>query len=186
METVHIWHMVVANGSNSSFIMIFDESKKKKLSQTMSMKRKFDKVNALLRQRQNELITSLEAETQEIEESTFQLLNTTKKLPDRPLVVHKLRNSWQIVSHGTHLAMHFQSAARTANDHERIGERCHYLVHHCHLLGPSVCHFPAVCGVCAVQRNQPNLRAVIQCGQRRSEWDCILKRMAIKSELLAT
>lgn len=80
--------MVVANGSNSSFIMIFDESKKKKLNQTMSAKRKIDKVNALLRQRQNELITSLEAETQEIQESTFQLLNSTIKLPDRPLVIH--------------------------------------------------------------------------------------------------
>lgn len=57
--------------------MIFDEKKKLNLNEDMSSKRKIEKVNALLRQRQNELITSLEAETEEIQNSTIQLLSST-------------------------------------------------------------------------------------------------------------
>lgn len=87
VETVDVWHMFVANGSNLYFIMIFDESKKIKLNGGMSSKRKIEKVNALLRQRQNELVSSLAAETEEIHNTTVEMLNASAYSPERPLVI---------------------------------------------------------------------------------------------------
>lgn len=80
-------YIFVANGSNFSFIMIFDESKKVKLNRGMSSQRKLDRVNALLRQRQNEFVTSLAAETEAIQNTTAEMLSTSMYSPERPLVI---------------------------------------------------------------------------------------------------
>lgn len=78
---------------------IFDESKKTKSSGVMSSdKRKIQKVDALLRQRQKELITSLDAETEKIRNSNSQSLNTSINLLERPLVVIIITTAKFIVS----------------------------------------------------------------------------------------
>lgn len=94
VETVDVWHVFVANGSDLSSIMIFDESKKIKLNRGMSEKRKIERLNALLRQRQDELVSSFVTETEEVHNSTVEMLSTSIYSPERPLVIIILQIAW--------------------------------------------------------------------------------------------
>lgn len=74
---------LVANGSSLSFIMIFKGKKYEKFSAVMTSKRKIDKANAFLQQRQNELISSMEAEAERVQRQSAHI---SKEAPERPLV----------------------------------------------------------------------------------------------------